>query len=261
MPKVLTKCATVGAFTLLAAHAAAQTDSETAPASKTGRFELKRQNTARGTPNETSATTLRAERYFDGPIAMLRLDLPFPDEKTDFAGSPFQPRPGDLKARLRFRSWQTGAFAFSPFAELTFPTADPESLGKGKYQLSAGLRAVTPVLLPMLEASAHHSTFEFEVQQTNSVAGDPAFKDVNNTKFEFTLFDTWQKTYTFKVKLKPTVDWVQNGRTGANAEIEGGANFARDWRWWLMLGARAWGPSGIANTYQTRVELGLNYTY
>ena len=261
MPTLPTKCATIAALALLAAQAAAQIGSEGAPASKVGRFELKRQNTARGTPEETSATTLRAERYFDGPVAMFRLDLPFPDEKTDFAGSPFEPRPGDIKARLRFRPWQTGAAAFTPFVEFTLPTADPKSLGKGKYQLSEGLRTVLPVQLPLLEPSSHLSVLEFEIQQTNSVAGDAAFKDVNNSKFEFTLFDIWLKTYTFKIKLKPTVDWIQNGKTGANVEIEGGAYFARDWRWWLMLGQRVWGPSGIANTYQTRVELGVNYTY
>jgi hypothetical protein len=240
---------------------AGHADSEGADAQKEGRYEIKRQNTAHGTPEETSMTILRLERYFDGPVAMFRLDLPFPDEKPDFGGSPLEPRPGDVKMRLRFKSFSSHGLSLTPFAEATFPTADPKSLGKGKYQLGEGLRVVKPVRLPFLEAGAHQSTLEFEIHQTNSVAGDPAFRDINNTKFEFTLFDIWEQKRTLKLKLKPSVDWVQDGRTGGVAEAEYGRYFARDWRWWLMLGHRAWGPSGIANTYQTRVELGLNYTY
>jgi len=58
-----------------------------------GRIELKRQNTSRGTPEESTQTTLRIETFFDGPLSVLRVDLPFPDEKTDFEGDPFSPRP------------------------------------------------------------------------------------------------------------------------------------------------------------------------
>ena len=238
-----------------------RTDSEGAGANKEGRLEIKRQNTAHGTPDETTMTTLRVERYFDGPVAMFRFDLPLPDQKTDFGGDPLNPHLGDVKARLRFKAFKSGDLSFPSFVQATFPTADPKSLGKGKYQLSAGIRMVDPVRLSFLDASSHRSTFEMEVQQTNSVAGDPNVKDVRNTRFEFTFFDAWQQIWTFKVKVKPNVDWAQNGKTGGVAEAEAGRYFGQDWRAWLMLGHRAWGPSGIANTYQTRMELGLQYTY
>ena len=262
-------CALLAAFSCMAPLATLgaepettrRTDSEGAGANKEGRFEIKRQNTARGTPDETTMTTLRAERYFDGPVAMFRFDLPLPDERTSFGGDPFNPRLGDVKARLRFKSLRSGELTFPSFVEASFPTADPKTLGKGKYVLSAGIRMVDPVHLFFLDAASHSSTFEMEVQQTNSVAGDPNVKDVRNTRFEFTLFDAWQKTWTFKFKVKPNVDWVQNGKTGGVAEAEAGRYFGKDWRAWLMLGQRAWGPDGIANTYQTRVELGLQYTY
>ena len=217
-------------------------------ARKVGRYEIKRMNTERGTPGETTNTTLRQERYFDGPIGMFRFDVPLPDEKTTFAGDPFEPRLGDIKMRLRFRPLKSGRYAFPTFVEAAFPTADPKSLGKGKYQLTGGIRMVG-------------SAFEAEIAQTNSVAGDPNFSDVRYTKFELQWSRMWQEKYGLEVKLKPVVDWIQNGKTGAVAEIEGSMHIARDWKTWIMLGHRAWGPSGIATTYQTRLELGLNYTY
>jgi hypothetical protein len=226
-----------------------------------GRIELKRQNTSRGTPEESTKTTLRVETFFTGPVEVLRFDFPFPDEKTDFDGSPFEPRLGDIKTRLRFRPLQASGYEFPSFVEVTFPTADPESLGSGKYQLSAGIRMLAPVTLPAIDRTSHTSRLEAEVQQVNSIGGDPERKDINYTKFELTFYDVWRKTYTLKLKLKPAVDWNLDGDTGAVSEVEGGLFLARDWRAWLMLGGRVWGPSGIASTYDTRVELGVARTF
>jgi hypothetical protein len=226
-----------------------------------GRIELKRQNTSRGTPEESTKTTLRVETFFTGPVEVLRFDFPFPDEKTDFGGSPFDPRLGDIKTRLRFRPLQASSYSVPSVVEVTFPTADPESLGSGKYQLSAGIRMLAPVSLPAIDRTSHTSRLEAEVQQVNSIGGDPERKDINYTKFELRFYDVWRKTYTLKLKLKPVVDWNLDGDTGAVSEVEGGLFFARDWRAWLMLGGRVWGPSGIASTYDTRVELGVARTF
>src|SRR4051812_3681198 len=102
-----------------------------------GRLELKRENTARGSPGESTKTTLRVETFLDGPVAPLRVDLPFPDEKTDFEGSPFNPKEGDFKVRAGFRPLRAWGYTFPSFVEVTFPTADPDEGGTGKYQLSA----------------------------------------------------------------------------------------------------------------------------
>jgi len=222
-----------------------------------GRVQLTRQDTTRGTPGESTQTKLRIDNVFAGKINLLRFDFPFPDDKTSFSGDPFDPRPGDLKTRIGFASFRAGKYSFPTFVEATFPTANPESLGTGKYQLSAGVRMLASLGLPMARPADHEARFEGEVQQVNSVAGDSSRKDINYTKFELTLDDTWRGTYTFKLKLKPVVDWTQNGRTGSVAEIEGGLFFRRDWRAWLMLGHRATGPSGIPSTYSDRIELGV----
>jgi hypothetical protein len=226
-----------------------------------GRVELKRQNTSRGTPEESTKTILRIETFLDGAVEALRFDFAFPDEEQDFDGSPFHPRFGDIKARLRFKPWQASAYSFPSFVEVTFPTAHPESLGSGKVQLSAGVRILAPVKLPFLDAPGHASRLEAEIQQVNSIGGDPSRRDIAYTKFELTAYDIWRDTFTAKLKLKPAVDWEADGRTGAVAEVEGGMFFARDWRAWLMFGRRIWGPSEIASTYDTRVELGAARTF
>lgn len=217
-----------------------------AAAAEEGNFELKRQNTARGTPEETTKTTVRLEHFWDGTLRQLRLDLPFPDAQTDFEGSPFDPRLGDIAVRSGFKAFQAGQFDFPTFVELTLPTASSDEVGSGKYQLSLGLRMLSP-------------PFEAEVQQVNSIAGDEARKDINYTKLELSyrrLFGS----YTFKAKLKPSFDHVAED-DAAVAEVEGGFLFGRGSRVWLMLGTRVWGPGGVAGTYQNRLELGFAHRY
>jgi hypothetical protein len=225
------------------------------------RVELKRWLTSRGTPDESTRTNFRVDRLLDGPIALLRLEVPFPDEETDFNGSPFQPHLGDIKARVGFRPFTSADLTFPSFVEATFPTADPKTLGTGKYQLGVGLRMIAKVQLPIADAAAHRSAFESQFQQVVSVAGDPDRKDINTTKLEFTLYDVWRGRYTTRLKLKPNIDWVQDGRTGAVAEVEGGMFFAQHWRTWLLFGRRVWGPENIQGTYDTRVELGLSKNF
>ena len=228
---------------------------------RVGRVEVKRQDTARGTPGESTKTNLKLDTFHDGPVELLRVEIPFPDEKDDFGGSPFNPKEGDVKVRAGFRAFHAGGAAFPSFVEITFPTANPDEGGTGKYQLGLGIRMLIPLHPPFSDPRAHKTLFEAQVQQVNSFAGDPARASINNTKIELTVSDVWHGQYTGKAKLKPTIDWEKGGNTGGVAEVEAGLNFAHDWRTWLMLGRRVWGPSDIAGTYLNRVELGLAYTF
>jgi len=228
-----------------------------------GRLELKRANTSRGTPEETTKTTLRFETFLDGAVSLLRVDLPFPDADTDFEGSPFDPRLGDIKVRTGFRALESGSLRFPSFLELTVPSANPSSLGAGKYQLGAGIR----MLVPFQALGEPHATrFETEVSQTVSFLGDTQRADVNYTKLEFTLYDLWRERYTLKLKLKPAFDHAKHEQGGVG-EIELGSYFGekagpqRPWRAWLMLGARLYGPDDVSSTYNTRLELGLARTF
>jgi hypothetical protein len=221
-----------------------------------GRVELKRQATSRGTPSESTKTTLRIEGYPEGSIALLRLDLPFPDDKTGFSGSPFDPRLGDIKVKVGAREIELNGIPLSPYVEVTFPTANPESLGSGKYQVAPAIETALSLASIGADSNRHELFFGALIQQFVSVAGDQAAKDINYTKFEVKVQDVWRKDYSAKVTLKPVVDWVEDGRTGAVVELEGRVNFSHGWSVSLMLGKLAWG-AGVPSTYSNRVELTL----
>lgn len=225
-----------------------------------GRIELKREATNRGTPEETTQTILKMSAYLEGVVSLFRLEVPFPDENTDFGGSPFDPRLGDIKARVGFRPVSIYSVPVSSFIEVTFPSADPSELGAGKYQLSAGLETSMPVSLPEVKSESHKLTFEPLVQQVVSVAGDENRKNINYTKFELALRDTWQRKYWVKLTLKPVVDWEQDAKTGAVAELEFGWFINRQWSTWLMLGSQLWGE-GVPSTYDQRVSLGVAFLF
>ncbi|NML43186.1 hypothetical protein HHL11_05445 [Ramlibacter sp. G-1-2-2] len=214
--------------------------------------ELKRQNTGRGTPEEQTRTTLRFESYATGPFVLVRLDLPFPDAKQDFGGSPFDPRLGDIKLRADPQPLRLGDVPWTPRVELTMPTANPDSLGARKWQLGLGARTSGPL--------AQQFTYGLLLQQNLAVAGASDAKDINNTKAELEVLDTWASGHSLKFTLKPVVDWVMDGQTGAVAEIEGGRRFANGWRWTLMGGLRAWGPA-VAGTYGKRIELTVGHRF
>lgn len=231
------------------------------PAFTHGLVELKRQATARGTPEETTKTNLKFD-YFPstGPISLLRLELPFPDAKTTFAGSPFDPDFGDAKIRMGFGAVDVLGKPTTSFVELTFPTADPESQGTGKYQFSAGAKTTLAQSSGALWSGAARRVVSLQIQQVFSFAGDPAGTDISQTKFELEWREAWAGGHYAKATAKPVIDWIGNGRTGAVLEIEGGWFIDPRWTFALMAGGLLWGE-GVPSTYSTRVELKLVYRY
>jgi hypothetical protein len=217
-----------------------------------GLVELKRQATARGTAEETTKTNLKLDWFPEGTVSLLRLELPFPDEKSDFAGDPLDPEFGDAKIRVGFRAIEVAGRPWTSFAELTFPTADPESQGTGKYQFSGGVKtthasgSIGPV----------RQSFSAQLQQVVSFAGDAARKDINQTKIELEWRGTWGPGHFAKATAKPVVDWVDDGKTGAVLEIEGGWWVNREWTMAVLAGGLLWGK-GVPGTYETRGELKL----
>ncbi len=221
--------------------------------------QFKRQATDRGTDDETTKSQVKFEYFPDGMVNLLRLELPLPDEKTDFAGDPFDPHLGDIKFRVGMKAVPLAGRPVSSFVELTLPTASPESLGSGKYQLSLGLRTRLPLALSA-DAKPGQQSFSAQVQQVVSVAGDDARKDINQTKFELELRGEWPQARFLKFTAKPVIDWVQNARTGAVGEIEGGWRVGNDWELVLLAGALLWGE-GVPSTYGKRAEFKASYRF
>ena len=224
-------------------------------------MELKRQATARGTPEETTKTNLKFD-YFPqaGVVALLRLELPFPDAKTTFGGSPFDPDFGDAKVRVGFKAGNAFGRPTTSFLEVTFPTAHPDSQGTGKYQLSVGAKAPFFRSRGSALIGSPGQVFSIQLQQVVSFAGDPARSDINQTKLELEWRDTWEGGHYAKGTAKPIVDWVGNGRTGAVLELEGGWTLDPRWTIALLAGGRLWGE-GVPGTYSKRVELKLVHRY
>jgi hypothetical protein len=215
-----------------------------------GLVELKRQATSRGTPEEATKTNLKFDFFPEGPVSLLRLELPFPDHESDFAGSPLDPEFGDAKIRAGFRAVDVAGRPWTSFIELTFPSADPENQGTGKYQISGGVKT----LHELGAIGAARQSFSIQVQQVVSFAGDPARNDVNQTKFELEWRSVWGPGHFAKATAKPVVDWVGDGKTGAVLEVEGGWYVNRQWTVALLAGGLLWGK-GVPGTYDTRGEL------
>ncbi len=222
-------------------------------------IELKRENTNRGTPEETTKTQIKIDAFLDGIVSLLRLEVPFPDEPTSFEGDPFNPHLGDIKVRVGFRPLRLDSVPLGSFLEVTFPTASPEELGFGKYQISPGIRTDVPITFGQRLPESHKVSFEPLVQQVVSVAGDQNLPNLNYTKFELALRDTWRQKYWLKLTTKPVVDWEQ-GATGSVAELEGGWIINRHWQVWLMLGTRLWGEP-VPTTYGQRVGVNASVTF
>ena len=246
-----------GAETRTRDAAAAADDPEPPKEGWHGRVQVRRENVERGTSEETTRTYLRSDNFvWDG---MLSFQVAFPDEETDFGGSPFHPRLGDSKARFRFAPVPVGRFAISYFLEATFPTADPEELGAGKYQASPGVSATTRIAPPEGMKALHVWRFTSQLQQVNSVAGNEERPDINYTKLDLSLRDTWG-VHWWKGAVNTRVDWEQGGKTGAVGELEYGRRVDPSWSLWVMVGHLLWGE-GVKATYGTKLQLGVDWWF
>jgi hypothetical protein len=213
---------------------------------------VRRENVDRGTSEETTKTFVRGDTFAAG--GMLSFQVAFPDAKTDFEGSPFDPRLGDSKIRYRSAPFRAGSFGTSYFLETTFPTAH-DDLGGGKYQVSAGLTGTTPFPVPGAMAS-HYVRFTAQLQQVNSVAGDEDRQDINYTKLDLSLRDVIG-AHWLKAALNTRADWEQNGKTGAVGEVEYGRRLSNDWSVWVLAGGLLWGK-GVKATYGSKLMLGVD---
>jgi hypothetical protein len=177
-------------------------------------------------------------------------------------GDPMTPRLGDLKLKFESRPVPLDGTRLFPSLEVTFPTADPPSLGNGKYQIGPGIELWVP-----LGASGQAGTPRLWdigvkplVRQVVSVGGDEASQDINYTQLEPALKIAWRQKLTLSLTPKMVFDWEQGGESGAVFELEPGWNISRRWRTELTLGHELWGR-GLPSTYGKKVELTLRFNF
>ena len=176
-------------------------------------------------------------------------------------GDPTSPRLGDLKLKLVSRSIPLDGTSLDPLFETTFPTAGPESLGHGKYQVSPGAELRVPLLASSEADQVARWNFssKFLVQQVISVAGDEARKDIHYTKFEPELKAAWNKL-TLSLTPKVVFDWEQDGKSGGVLELEGGWNFNPHWSTVLTLGHGLWNTD-LPSMYGKKLELSVRFNF
>lgn len=218
------------------------------------KIELKRDYTNRGTTEEATKTIFKTDFQFNWFINLIRLEIPFPDAKKDFSGSLLDPRLGDIKTRIGFKSFRLG-LPIGSFLEFTFPTASPPDMGTGKYQLSLGLKSGIKIPPRDTVFRSNVFTFDFQIQQVFSYAGDTSRKDIDYTKFEVNFRYTWKKKLSVKLTAKPVIDWEKSGSTGSVLELEPKWYITRHWSLWILGGIRLWGVP-VASTYDNKLSIG-----
>jgi len=220
--------------------------------------ELRRQFTDRGTPEASSRTTLRLEVAPHEFLSLIRLDIPFIDKQN---GDPLTPHLGDIKNKLVSSHIPLDGVKLDGVFETTFPSAQPESLGRGKYQLGPGFEFIIPLWGSGRGDSPSPWTVSFKpwLEQNFSVAGSPDFKNINYTKLELELSAKWKKKLTLKLTPKPVYNWEKDD-SGAVIELETDWHFTRRWYADLVLGHGLWGV-GAPATYNSMIQITLGFNF
>jgi hypothetical protein len=235
---------------------------QTVPAKSIADFlwhvELKRQFTERGTPEESSRTTLRIEATPSSDMSLVRVETPFVDQVN---GNPTSPHLEDIKLKLVSQSIPLQSLALAAVFETTFPTAQPESFGSGKYQLGPGAELLIPLsgANPGVAPRPWSTSVKPWIEQNFSVAGNESRQDLNSTKLELELKAEWRKKLILKLTPKFVFDWEQ-GESGAVLELEGGWNFSRRWRTTLTLGLGLWNTD-VPATYDRKIEWAVKFNF
>jgi hypothetical protein len=221
-------------------------------------LELKRQFTDRATPQESSRTTVRMEvTPQDFSLSLVRVDVPFVDKKN---GDAFGPRLGDLSTKLVSRRISWRGLRLDGTFETTFPSAQPQSLGNGKYQLGPGFDLIFPLLNAGQDAARDwQMKFDLFTKQVFSVAGDSDFKDINYTRAEPGLMAVWRGKLLLGLTPKLVYDWEQD-QSGAVIELESDWNINRHWRLDLVLGHGLWNTS-VPTGYESKIEFSVRYNF
>ena len=221
-----------------------------------GRLELKRINTSRGTPEETTRTALRVETFFDGAVSLLRVDLPFPDADTDSA------------AARSTRAWGTSRSG---------PASARSSPARCVFRLSSSSPCRAPT--PRRSAPASTSSAPASACWRRQGAARRVARDAVRGRGVADGFLPWRRRSRRRQlhqarahAVRPVARAVHaqaqaeagvrsaKHEQGGVGEIELGAYFGekhgsqRQWRAWLMLGARLDGPDNVASTYNTRAR-------
>jgi hypothetical protein len=161
---------------------------------------------------------------------------------------------GDVSTRLGSKVVEDPGFTALVEAQVIFPTATDDNLGRGKYQVVPGMFLSVPI------KSLDLIVFP-GIQQDVSVGGDPARKDVNFTKLNMEITKPWANNVWWTT-VEPVfyVDWTQKAKTACNLEFEIGRRLGEHWRGWLRPAVGLWG-AGVPGAYDWYTQVGVRYMF
>ena len=129
----------------------------------------------------------------------------------------------DMTVRLGGRLYSSENVALFIGTDASFPTSSSEKqLGTGKYTLGPGGGVAVPLL-------RLHSLFFTQVQDFNSIGGDPSRNNIHFMQVQSGINTIWSPHWWTTASMTWDMDWNNNRKTTMNLLWEVGHNFDNHW--------------------------------
>lgn len=185
---------------------------------------------------------------------LFRVDVPFLKwTDPNRSGDGTKQGLSDMSAALGWRAYNTPEYAFFIGVISTFPTADENTLGLGKY--TVGPLIATARFLPRWE-SFLFGVFQHQV----SVGGDPARSDFEVTRAAMQINTIWPDRWWTILQGVWQVNWERHAKSSMTLEFEVGRNLIGRLGAFVRPGVGIWGRD-LIGAYDWNVEIGVRYMF
>ena len=225
----------------------------TDPTAIVGRVQLTTQYANLPHGAQARDSTLRVDLPFRGNW-LFRVDVPFLKwSDPNRPGSTSAQGLSDLAVAAGWRAYNTPEYAFFIGVISTFPTADENTLGLGKY--TVGPLIATARFLPRWE-SFLFGVFQHQV----SVGGDPARSDFEVTRATVQINTIWPERWWTILQGVWQVNWERNAKSSMTLELEVGRNLIGRLGAFVRPGVGIWGRD-LIGAYDWNIEVGVRYMF
>jgi len=157
------------------------------------------------------------------PNWLFRVNMPYIWADLDQPRGFTKDGTGDMTIRTGGRLYSNEYVALFIGTDASFPTSSSEKqLGAGKYTLGPGGGVAVP--LPRL-----HSLFFTQVQDFNSIGGDPSRNNIHFMQVLSGINTIWSPHWWTTASMTWDMDWNNNRKTTMNLLWEVGHNFDNHW--------------------------------
>lgn len=197
--------------------------------------------------------TLRVDLPFRGNW-LFRVDVPFLKwNDPNRSGVSTAQGLSDISAFAGWRAYNTPEYALFIGVVSSFPTADENTLGLGKY--TVGPLIATARFLPRWE-SFLFGVFQHQV----SVGGDPARADFEVTRATVQINTIWPDRWWTILQGVWQINWERNAKSSMTLEFEVGRNLIGRLGGFVRPGVGIWGRD-LLGAYDWNIEAGVRYMF